>query len=274
MYLSDGQFLRFLRGEEEVGGINLVTVKGGKAHARDGIHFFNCVNLVVPEGDANQVVGIGQKDIHRVALEAEVACLGGYVVAHVEAIHEAAQQNCLCKALAHVEFNDILVESRGIAHTIDARNGGNDDDIVAPREEGRGGGEAQFVNLFVDSQVLFDVRIGGGNVGFGLIVVVVGNVVFHGIVGEECLELLVELCRQRLVVTKHQGGTTHLGNDVGNGERFARTGHAEQGLAFLPSAKSFHQLADGFGLVACGGIVGNKLEGLHLAVCALVYRTG
>ena len=55
-------------------------------------------------------------------------------------------------------------------------------------------------------------------VGFGLIVVVVGHIVFHGIVREESLERAVQLGSQRLVGAQYQRWLVDVGNDGGYGE--------------------------------------------------------
>ncbi len=62
-----------------------------------------------------------------------------------------------------------------------------------PLRKGRRGGMAQLVDLVVDGGVLLDVGVGGGDVGFGLVVVVVGDKILHRVIREELLELAVKL---------------------------------------------------------------------------------
>ena len=57
----------------------------------------------------------------------------------------------------------------------------------------------QPVDLLVDGGVLLDVGVGGRQVGFRLVVVVVGDEVLHRAVGQVLAELVAELRRQRLV---------------------------------------------------------------------------
>ena len=66
----------------------------------------------------------------------------------------------------------------------------------------RGGGVAQLVDLLVDVGVLFDVGVGAGDVGLRLVVVVVADEVLDGVLGEELLELAVELGGEGLVVAR------------------------------------------------------------------------
>ena len=58
---------------------------------------------------------------------------------------------------------------------------------VAALEEGAGGGEAELVELLVDGGLLLDEEVAGGDVGLGLVVVVVGDEVLDRVVGEELL---------------------------------------------------------------------------------------
>ena len=58
---------------------------------------------------------------------------------------------------------------------------------------------AQLIDLVVDLGILFDVGIARGDIGLGLVVVVIGNKVLDGVLGKEFLELGVELSRQGLI---------------------------------------------------------------------------
>ena len=68
------------------------------------------------------------------------------------------------------------------------------------------------------------------DVRLGLVVVVVADEVAHGVVGEERLELVVELRRERLVGRDDQRRLVHRGDDVRHRERLAGAGDAEQHL--------------------------------------------
>ena len=70
--------------------------------------------------------------------------------------------------------------------------------------------------------------------------------------GEEALHFLIQLCRQRLVMTKHQGGLIDVGNDIGHGEGLAGTRHSEQHLRLVAAPDAVGKLADSLGLVARG----------------------
>ena len=133
---------------------------------------------------------------------------------------------------------------------------------------------AQAVNLIVDGAVLFNVGIGAGDVGFGLVVIVVGNKILHRIVREERAELGAELGRQRLIMGQHQRGAVAPGDHVGHGKGLAAAGHTQQGLAAVAPLNALYQLLNGLGLVTRGGIVGDEMELFigHVSVLLSVLR--
>ena len=76
---------------------------------------------------------------------------------------------------------------------------------------------AQALDLVVDGGVLFDEGIRVGDIRLRLVVVVVGDEIFHGVVREELPELLAQLGCQGLVVGQHQGGPLDPFDDLGHG---------------------------------------------------------
>ena len=104
---------------------------------------------------------------------------------------------------------------------------------VAPLEKRARGRHAQLVQLVVDGRFLLDVNVGGGNVGFRLVIVVVADEVFHRVLGKEVAKLVVKLRGQGLVVRQHQGGTIEGLHHLGHGKGFARTGNPQQHLMLL-----------------------------------------
>ena len=51
-------------------------------------------------------------------------------------------------------------------------------------------------------------------------------------------------------MTQHKSRTVHLAQHIGDGERLAGAGHAEQSLCLVPVVEPFHQFLDGFRLVS------------------------
>src|SRR6185369_3389269 len=137
----------------------------------------------------------------------------------------------------------------GGADAVDARDRRHDED-VPPREQRIGRRVAHAIDLFVDERVLLDVRVGRGDVGLGLVVVVVADEVVDGVVGEQGLELAVELVRQRLVVGDDQRRALDLLDDVGDREGLAAAGDAQQHLGRIAAPGGRDQLLDRARLVA------------------------
>ena len=87
---------------------------------------------------------------------------------------------------------------------------------------------AQPLHLLVERGVLLDVGVGLRDVRLGLVVVVVGDEVLHGVLREELPELVGELGRQGLVGLHHQDRPLHPLGQPGHGRRLAGAGGAEQ----------------------------------------------
>ncbi len=102
-----------------------------------------------------------------------------------------------------------------------------------------------------------------GNVGLGLVVIVIGDKIFHGVVGEELPELAAKLGRQGFVVGQNQGGAVQLFDDGGHGEGLAGTGDAQQRLLPQSPIHAVCQGGDGLRLVAGGLIFGYELKLIH-----------
>ena len=95
---------------------------------------------------------------------------------------------------------------------------------------------AHAVDLLVDVGFLLDIGVGARDVGFGLVIVVVGDEIFDRVVGKEALELAVELRRQRLVGREDQRRTLGRLDHFRHGEGLAGAGDAEQHLVALVSS--------------------------------------
>ena len=157
---------------------------------------------------------------------------------------------------------DLLAEADGERHrrvgldradTVDARHRGDDDDVVALQQRA-GRGVAHPVDLLVDRRILLDIGVGARDVGFRLVVVVIGDEILDGVVGEEVLELAVELRRQRLVRRQDDGRALRRLDHLGHGEGLARAGDAQQHLIPVARLGLGHQFGDGGGLIAGGGV--------------------
>ena len=165
----------------------------------------------------------------RVATHPELAAHGFDVVPRVLQIHEPAQEMVARHFLAHPDRNHHRLVILLAADAVDARDAGHHDH-VAPREQGTHRGQAQPFDLFVDAGILLDERVRARNVGFRLVIVEVADEVLDRVVGEKAFELGVKLRGQGLVVGDDQRRFVRVPDDIGDRERLARAGHAQQGL--------------------------------------------
>ena len=117
---TDGTFLLFLRGYEEVSRINLVGFERSQTVIGHRIHFLDAVYLVVPPGYSQHVVAICHEDVNGFPLHTEVAALQFDVVSYVEGIHQLAQEFVAVQRLSLLDFDDVLLHRHRSAHTVDA----------------------------------------------------------------------------------------------------------------------------------------------------------
>ena len=202
---------------------------------------------------------MGRKHLDRVAAHAEIAAHEGDVVAPVVQRHEVGEQLVARQPLAllHRERHRRVGLDR--ADAVDARHGRDDDHVVALEQRARRG-VAHAVDLLVHRAFLLDVGVGARHVGFGLVVVVVGDEILDRVVGEEALELAVQLRRERLVGRQDQRRALRAGDHVRHRVGLARAGDAEQHLAALLLVDAGDELRDRGRLVALGRVLGDELE--------------
>ena len=261
--LHDCPVLSILRGHKEIGRIYLVAIIELNAYKQLSIKLFDALYFIIPESDSEQEIAVGKGNIHRVAFHPVFPSGQTYIVADIKQLVQATQQLVSVELLTHVKFEQTLVESRRIAHSIDAGNAANHDDILPPRKQSACSREPHLIDFLVDGQVLLDVRISRRHVGLRLIVVVVADVVLHSIVREELLHLAVELSGKRLVVREDEGRAVDVTDDVSDGERLSAARNAQKRLSLNALSDAIRQLLNGFGLVSRRNIIRYKLELIH-----------
>ena len=229
--------------------------------SRHGIEAAERFDFVAEERDAYRRFPVGRKDVDRVAAHAERAAGKFRVVAAIERADEFFQQFVAARFHADVQRNHHLVEVVRRAGAVDAGNGGDDDDVAAGKQRG-GGGDAQALEVVVHGGILFDVGVRRGNVGFRLVVVVVADEIFDGVVGEKMLELRVELRGERLVVGNDQRRALQAFDDVRHRESFSRSRDAEQRLVAVACLNAARDHVDRLRLVARRLVFRRKFEGL------------
>ena len=108
---------------------------------------------------------------------------------------------------------------------------------------------AKFIYFVVDGKVFFDVRIGGRNIRFGLIVVVIRYEVLYSVFGKKFAEFVTELSRQSLIVRNDERRPLYVLYDVSHGERLAAARYSDENLTFQTVFETFGKALYSLGLV-------------------------
>ena len=104
--------------------------------------------------------------------------------------------------------------------------------------------------MFVYRGIFLNKRIRAWYVGFRLIVVVVGDEVFHRVFREEFFHLTIKLRCQRFVGCQHHRWALQISNDISNGEGFPRPRHTEQSLVREAILQPLFEAANRLRLIA------------------------
>ena len=182
------------------------------------------------------------------------------LVPRVLHLGEAPEDEALIDDLAPDQVQDHPVVRDRIPEAVDRGHGG-DDDAVAVLQQRLRRREPHLLDVVVDRGVLLDVGVGRGDVGFRLVVVVVGDEVLDGVVREELAHLPVELRGQGLVRSEHQGRPPCPLDDLRHRERLSGAGDPEQRLVGQPGLDPLDEPLDRGGLVAGRGKAGDDGEG-------------
>ena len=124
---------------------------------------------------------------------------------------------------------------------------------------------AQALDLIVDRGILLDEGVRLGDVGLGLVVVVVGDEVLDGVARQQLAELGRQLRGERLVGLEHQRRALQLFDEPRGGRALTRTRRTHEDDVLLAIADARSQLTDRLGLITRRRVGGDDLERLVLA---------
>ena len=235
--------------------------------AGEGVEMRDLLDLVAEERDP--IRGLRRRGLHldHITLDPEATPSEQRVVADVLRVDQLAEELVAVVLLPHRQVDEPLLVLLGRAEAVDARDRG-DDHRVAARQERRGGGVPETVDVVVAGRVLLDVEIGLRNVRLRLVVVVVGDEVLDGVRREELAELVAQLRRERLVVRDHEGRSLQLLDQPRHRRRLPRARRAEERLEPVACFERGGQLGDRVWLIAGGRVVGGDAELGHPASLA------
>lgn len=165
-------------------------------------------------------------DLDRIARTRNVPRAPVHIVALVLTVDQLAQKIVAVDVIADADREEHVAVLIRIGRRIDAGDGG-DDDRVAPFQYGVDGRHPKHVQLVVGHRVLFNIRIRLGHVRFRLVVIEIGNEVFHTVVRKQLLEFRIQLAGQRLVMGEHQRRPVDALDHIADRKRLARSGRAQ-----------------------------------------------
>ena len=186
---------------------------------------------------------MGGPDLQRIAPHPEGAPREGHVIAAVLLGHKVGDHLALVVGLARHQVLGHRPVGLDRTDAVDARHRGDDNDVVA-LQQGPGGGVAHPVDLLVDLGFLLDEGVRAGDIGLGLVIVVIRHEVFNGIFGKKSLELAIKLRRERLVWREDDGRALGGLDDLSDGEGLAGAGGAQQDLVALAALHARDQFGD------------------------------
>ena len=216
-----GRFPHFRRDHVVIGGVHRRISQIPDRRPRQGIDLRHTVDLVAEELHPDRLIrGVGGEDFHRIAPHTELVAGEGHVVPIVLDVHQMGDQFLPGHRHTGAEGGDLRLIFLRRAERIDAGHAGHHDHVT-PLEQGTGGAVAKLIDLLIDQSVLFNIHILAGDVGLRLVVIVIGNEVFHRILGEKFPQFRAQLGGQGFVMRQHQGGTVQPGDHVGHGKGLA-----------------------------------------------------
>ena len=256
----DDRVLQLLAGGDEVlGRVDVYLRALGEDFTGERVELHDALNVVAEELDAHGNILVRRHDLQRVAAHAEARPGEVVVVALVLHLDEAARELLPVQPLAARDALDEREVLGGRTQAVDARDGG-DDEHVPPRHQRARGRVAEFVDLVVDIRFLLDVRVGRGDVRLRLVVVVVGDEVLDGVLGEEVAELLGQLGCERLVGRDDERRLLDGLDGLGHGVRLAGAGDAEERLVAHALEDAVREPIDSLRLIAARLEVGDDPE--------------
>ena len=246
------------------GGQNVVRFRvnrlaGDFAFARNAdlsgerVNLANIFDLRAPHFDAHGEIVVGRIDFDHVSADAESAATEIFAALVLD-FDELAENFLAGDGHALFEQEHHAVVGFGRTEAVDAGDGGDDDDVAA-LEERAGSAHAQLVELVVDGGFFFDVGVARGDVRFGLVVIVIADEIFDGVIGEEGFELVEELGGEGFIVGEDDGGAIHLLDYLRDREGLAGAGDSKEDLVAVAVVYTSDELGDSLRLVAAGIVV-------------------
>ena len=245
------------------GGIDGHMIHIPFRQAGHGVDLADPVDLVSEELHTDGPAGpVGRVDLQGIPPDPELVPGKVQVVSLVADLRQLFENLVHRPLHAHPEGDDHALIIDGIPQAVETADGGHNDH-VPPLEEGRGSRVPQPVDLLIDGGILFDIGVRVGDIGLGLIIVVIGDKILHHVVGKKFPELRAQLGRQCLIMGQDQSWPVEPGDHGSHGKGLAGSGDPQQGLLPQSPVDAVGQGLNGLRLVAGGLVFGNQFKMIH-----------
>ena len=175
----DGAQCRIARCDVMARRINREARQAPLDLAGERIEQIQAIHFVVEQTDTQGRLRVLRwKHVEHVAAHSKRAAFKFQFVALILHLRQALDDVALHDFffLAYVQNHAVIVGR--IADTVDTRYRRDDHRIVA-LEQGFCRRQTHLLDVFVDAGIFFDIEIARGNVGFRLVIIVIGNKIFH-----------------------------------------------------------------------------------------------
>ena len=212
------------------------------------VHLFNGINFIAEHLHTDRLFAAGRIDIDNISPGSEGATVKIHIVSVVLHIHQFPNHVRPIHLHTRPQGQQLIPVGIRASQAVDAGHAGHHNGIRS-LQQGRRSGVPKLIDFVVDIRILLDISIRGRHVRLRLIVIVVGDEVFHRVLRKKLLHLPVELRRQGFVVRNNQRWLLNLLDDLRHGERLSGTGDPHQGLVPIPGQNAVHNMIHRLGLI-------------------------
>ena len=164
------------------------------------IHLRDPINLIPEEFHPDRHIRfICRNNLHHISPHPEGSTVKIHIISVILHINQTPQHFIPVFFHPRTQWDHHILIVLRTTDSIDTGNTWYNDDIFS---FGKGccGRKTEFIDFFIDGRVLGNVSVRGWDVGFGLVVIVVGYKIFHCVLREELLEFAVKLRSERFIV--------------------------------------------------------------------------
>ena len=232
--------------------------------AKQRIYRRNRIDLVAPKLDPVRLILIARIKLYDVAANSKCAALEIDVHPFVLQLDEPLQKLVALHLHSRLNEHQHPVICVRVAESVYARDRCNHDHIVPLKKRTRRA-QAKTVDLVVDRRFFLYVEIGGRDVCFRLVIVVIRDKILDRVLRKKSFEFLIKLCRECLVMSKDERRPLHLFDHVRDRKGLSAAGNAEQNLVFGTIIEALNEMFYCRRLVALGLIFRNETK-LHTLI--------